>query len=230
MAAELFADDAVSAAVAQLVGELGTGARLPSERELAAKLKVSRNALRDRLSLLEALGVLERRSGSGTYVQQLQPRSLTLALNIGISASHLPIEALGSVRVALERQAAKEAARVAEPVPIAYMRKAIKTMAESDEADVVLQADLLFHQSLLRAAENPALLFFADALTGVFARDLTARGHKIESVLSGGTEKMVDVHMDVYESVLSGDEQAAMAAVDRHFDAFDMDREYARKD
>jgi DNA-binding FadR family transcriptional regulator len=65
---------------------------------------------------------VRRRTGSGTYVDELRPDSLALALNLGISSSHLSLSSLESVRIALERQAAKEASRPADPVLIAYMR------------------------------------------------------------------------------------------------------------
>ncbi|MFI6628637.1 GntR family transcriptional regulator [Nonomuraea fuscirosea] len=93
-----------------MIRELGKGARMPPERELAERLGVSRGALRDRLRLLEGFGVLSRRQGSGTYVRRLAPEGLEFALDLALSASHLSIESLHSVRVALERQAARKAA------------------------------------------------------------------------------------------------------------------------
>lgn len=48
-------------------GEIAPGDRLPSERKLAEWLKVSRTSVRHALKVLEALGRVETRAGSGTY-------------------------------------------------------------------------------------------------------------------------------------------------------------------
>lgn len=215
------AEDPVSAAVSELIRQLAPGDRLPGERELATTLNVSRAALRDRLSQLEGLGVLERRTGSGTYVRELESANLTNALDLAVRASRLSLPALHSVRVALERQAAREAARLAEPVPIAYMRKAVKTMQEPTALDAdIFQADLSFHRALFNAAANPALSFFADALRGVLKKDLAKRRERMR-VWPDDRQVMIDVHLAIYDAVQSGDEQAAMQAIDHHFDLID---------
>jgi len=217
---EVFQNDPVSAALAALVRNLAPGQRLPSERDLAVQFNVSRTALRDRLSVLEGLGILRRRSGSGTYVQELDSASLTLALDLAISASRLSLVDLHSVRHALERQAALEATMLAEPVPIAYMLKAVKTMKTSNDPAEVDKADLAFHRALLHAAGNPALSFFADALSGVLQQSLAQRRQRMR-LLPDDRQLMVELHLGVYEAVQSGDEVAAMRAIDHHFQTFD---------
>jgi DNA-binding FadR family transcriptional regulator len=212
----------VTRAVAGLVRQLSPGERLPSERALAATLKVSRTALRDRLSVLEGLGVLERKTGSGTYVRELESGNLAIALDLAVSASRLSLDSLHSVRVGLERQAASEAARLAEPIPIAYMGKAVKLMRESAARNPeMLDADIDFHRALFTAAGNPALSFFANALSRVLEDDLAHR-HRRMGRQPDFRQMMIDVHFGVYDAVRSGDERAAMEAIDRHFEAIDL--------
>ncbi|MBS1678300.1 MAG: FadR family transcriptional regulator [Actinobacteria bacterium] len=211
-------EDPVSAAVSGLIRRLEPGDRLPGERELAATLNVSRTALRDRLGQLESLGVLERRTGSGTYVRELESANLTIALDLAVSASRLSLDALHSVRVALERQAAAEAAARAAAVPIAYMREAIGTMeGSSARGPEMFQADLAFHEALFNAAGNPALSFFAAALRGVLRDDLAKRRRRMQR-LPDDQEVMVEVHTRVYEAIHAGDAEGAMRAIDHHFD------------
>ena len=54
-----------------LDGVLGPGSRLPVEKDLAARLGVSRGSLREGVRALVHLGVLETRQGDGTYVTEL---------------------------------------------------------------------------------------------------------------------------------------------------------------
>jgi DNA-binding FadR family transcriptional regulator len=58
----------------------------------------TRTALRDRLSYLESMGILERRTGAGTFVKELRPETLSEALMLGLIASHMTLSSLTSVR------------------------------------------------------------------------------------------------------------------------------------
>ncbi|MEV4178619.1 FCD domain-containing protein [Nonomuraea sp. NPDC049709] len=211
--------DALSDALSGLIRELGEGARLPPERELAERLGVSRTALRDRLRLLEGFGVLSRRQGSGTYVQRLAPHGLEFALDLALSASHLSIESLHSVRVALERQAAREAARKGDPVAIAHVGKALADMEAAATADDIDRADFAFHQALLHATGNAALTFFADAMTGVLFRAVRQRRDRLKNH-PRDKEVSVAAHRPLYEALLARDEDAAGRASDDHFRAW----------
>lgn len=217
--AKMFGDDELSTALAALIRELGIGTKLPSERELSEQLGVSRTALRDRLALLEGLGAVRRQTGSGTYVAELKPETIALALSLGLSSAGLPLEAMESVRIGLERQAAREACRAADPVLIAYMRLALDTMEATENYAEVMEADRAFHQSLLRASGNPALVFFADVLSDTLSRSLADRSERLsQRTLEGSVRQLlVDYHRPIYAAILAGDEGAAMAAVDQHF-------------
>jgi DNA-binding FadR family transcriptional regulator len=208
--------DAIEQALADVVREVGPGNRLPSERLLAAELGVSRTALRDRLQLLEAFGVLRRVTGSGTYVQPLVAEGLAFALEVGANACGLDLASLHSVRVALERQAAIEAARAADPERIAALHQHVLAMERAQSSDELDKADLAFHAALFDAAGNPALSFLAQALVGALRRSVVER-REIMRKLAHDQQVMVDVHEAVYRAVESGSGNAASSAMDAHF-------------
>ena len=57
-------------------GEFAAGSKLPKEQELAQRLGLSRNSLREAVRALTLIGVLEPRVGDGTYVTSLEPELL----------------------------------------------------------------------------------------------------------------------------------------------------------
>jgi GntR family transcriptional repressor for pyruvate dehydrogenase complex len=213
--------DRVSSLLAGVIHEMGPGARLPSERALAEELGVSRTALRDRLQMLQSLGVIVRRRGAGTFVQQLDSSGLSFALDLAIASSNLHVEDLHRVRIGLERQAAIGAARARDPVLLGYLRKALDGMIDAADSPSMDEADFTFHVALMRAAGSPALGFFADALSGVLSRALAERRREMRDAMSNDDRAvMIETHSAVYAAVNAGDVAAAVRAIDRHFRAY----------
>lgn len=206
-----FFDDELMATLARRILNMEQGTRLPSERGFAEELGVSRTALRDRLSRLESMGILERRTGAGTFVRGLRPESISESILLGLVASQMTVASITSVRFALERQAAYEAAQRINHVEVARMAVAVDRMDASDDTDELYDADLAFHRALFATSESPALIFFADVLHGVLSRTL----HPL--ALSDDRVAMRKLHRAIYESVALHDPASAMRAVDDHF-------------
>lgn len=212
--------DPISEQLGEFIAGVGVGNRLPSERDMAARLKVSRTALRDRLRMLEVLGLLERLQGSGTYVQPLDPTGLAFAFQVMLSCSHLGLEDLHSVRRALERQAAVEAT-LRGGLDTREIRKCLGVMAMSTDMEEVVKADTAFHLELLALSGNPALKFFADSLQGVLAQSLRHRQDQWRQA-GLGKDELVQVHSRIVYAVEGGDAANAGQAVEEHFIAFDV--------
>jgi DNA-binding FadR family transcriptional regulator len=154
-------------------GELAPGSRLPTEKELAAQLGVSRGSLREGVRALAALGVLEPRQGDGTYVTSLDPRVLLSPLGF-LADLQQPahVADLLAVRRVLE----------AESVALAAIRLTEDDLGELDrilgvvdtllehEPDIDLEAfihaDTEFHRLIARASGNRSLAAIIDTLAG----------------------------------------------------------------
>lgn len=206
-----FLDDKLLAVLAQRILKMSPGERLPGEREFASELHVSRTALRDRLGRLESMGILERRTGSGTFVRGLRPEAVSESLLIGLVASQLTVASLRSVRFALERQAAYEAAQRVSHVEVARMAVAVDRMDASDDTEELYEADLEFHRALFAASESPALVFFANVLHAVLARTLQ------HLALADDRVRMRKLHRAIHDAVARRDPASSMRAVDEHF-------------
>lgn len=206
----LFGDPIMGMLMNQIV-TMEPGDRLPSEREQALRFNVSRTALRDRIGRLESLGVLERRDRAGTFVIGLRPETVSEVLTLGLMGSKITVDSLVPVRVALERQAAIEAARRVDHVNCAHMAVAVDRMDASDDSSELHAADMAFHQALFNASGSQGLVFFSQVLSTVLSNTMR------HLALDRDRVRMRVLHRAILEAVQSGDETAAVTAVDEHF-------------
>ena len=135
------------------------GERLPSERDLAIKLCVSRASLREALLALELGGVIEVRGGSGVYVSAAADAENSLQ-----EAGPGPFEVLSARRL-IEAEMAAIAARMATDGAVDAILRAVEEM-ERQLADKSSneQADRNFHLAIARATGNSALVGVMDYL------------------------------------------------------------------
>lgn len=210
----LFGDALMGMLMNQIV-HMEPGDRLPSEREQAERFNVSRTALRDRIGRLESLGVLERRDRAGTFVVGLRPETVSEVLTLGLMSSKMTFDSLVSVRVALERQAAIEAARRVDHINCAYMAVAVDRMDASDDSAELHGADMAFHRALFDASGSQGLVFFSQVLASVLSNTMQ------HLALGQDRARMRILHRAIYEAVVAGDEEAAVSAIDAHFSWLD---------
>ncbi|MBR7746368.1 FadR family transcriptional regulator [Undibacterium sp. BYS107W] len=140
--------------IQSLIAEAGlvAGDRLPSERELAARLQVSRASLREAVLALELGGVLEVRGGSGVYLCDEQVEEAIPEVGPG------PFEVLSARRL-IESEVVAIAARVATDSAIDAIWKAVLEMEKHHHNPASNeQADREFHLSIARATGNSALV------------------------------------------------------------------------
>jgi GntR family transcriptional regulator, transcriptional repressor for pyruvate dehydrogenase complex len=137
---------------------LGAGDRLPTERELAQHLGISRATVREALKRWEGAGLVESRQGSGTFLRvAVAPgmRHLTLTLP---SAGDLPgLFHTLEVRRALEAEAAALCAVRAGTAELALIEERLEAMEAAFHARDGMSAveDWEFHQTILRSSGNP---------------------------------------------------------------------------
>lgn len=143
------ADRAASGIRALIVaGEYEPGDRLPSERELAQQLSLSRPALREGIRRLRSGGVLESRRGSGTYVSQIDPH------------------AVYDIRTRLEPLAAEWAALRRTERESAEMRRIVDLMSDKlDDPDTFNLSDAKFHDLVAQSSRSPVLIGTLDRLS-----------------------------------------------------------------
>jgi GntR family transcriptional repressor for pyruvate dehydrogenase complex len=135
-------------------GEFPEGARLPSERDLAEQMGVSRPSVREALIALEVEGKVEVRVGAGIFVARARP---ALVLDPR-SEGQGPFDLLRA-RWLIEGETAAEAARNADAKDLAAIRAAVQAMGRPRQsARDVDAADRAFHVGIATAAHNSTLV------------------------------------------------------------------------
>jgi DNA-binding FadR family transcriptional regulator len=194
-------------------GDLGPGGRLPAERELAAQLGVSRITLREAIRILGEEGYLSSRRGShgGTFVTGLdEPYARWLE---SMREDFAQLEDIVEFRMAVERRAARLAARRRVEADLAALDEAMDAMAEATDRGSYRRADNLFHATVAAASRSPRLIEAIVASRGELFL-LTDRMVYEELV-----SETVAQHRVILEAVRRGDEVAAAEAAEAHIES-----------
>ncbi|MCZ7583640.1 MAG: GntR family transcriptional regulator [Deltaproteobacteria bacterium] len=111
-------------------GKLKSGDRLPSERELAEQLQVSRTVVREAVKLLEDRGLISVNVGSGSYVVEMPPKAVSRSISLYVQQRQLSYAHLAAVRRMIEVEIAEMAARNATPEDIKGLEQAVHDAEE----------------------------------------------------------------------------------------------------
>jgi GntR family transcriptional repressor for pyruvate dehydrogenase complex len=201
-------------------GVLKGGARLPSERDLAEALSVSRPKLREALQVLEARNLVTVRHGDGTYVAELTGRAMSPAM-LALYARHGEAfydyleyrrEQEGfAARLAAQRATGADRERLAQ------VRADLVRSWEEEDAEAAREADFRLHAAVVDASHNTTLIHM---MASVF--DLTRRGifynRDLLRTIDGSGRKLMDQHLAIIDAVLAGDAAAAEQRAREHLD------------
>ena len=197
-----------------LDGTFETDRALPSERDLASRLGVSRGSVRDGLRRLEVVGLLETRHGQGTFPRELSVDNLVTPLASVLEFHRAQQDDLMDVR------------RIFEPA-VARAAAARSTAADLDELDRIIHAqrgkvrsgqsaigqDTAFHATLAQATQNPVIVRIMRTLNDLLlesrTRTLQQRGRPARS-LNG--------HETILAAVRGRDQDGAARAMAAHID------------
>ncbi|NOD65334.1 MULTISPECIES: FadR/GntR family transcriptional regulator [unclassified Ruegeria] len=203
-----------------LRGILRPGERLPSERELAERMGVSRPSLRDAISELQAQGLLTAKAGSGIYVAEVLGSAFSPAL-IRLFGSH--DEAVFdylSFRRDMEGLAAERAARQGSESDLKVVQAIFDKMQAAHDrnaADDEAQLDAEFHMAIIEASHNVIMLHMMRSMydllvQGVFYNRQTMFQQRATR------EAILDQHRAINDALQARSPLAARTAIEQHLD------------
>ncbi|MGB7436111.1 MAG: FadR/GntR family transcriptional regulator [Candidatus Acidiferrum sp.] len=197
-----------------ILKKLQPGDKLPSERELAESLGVSRSSIRDAIRSLELMGMVEPRQGAGTIVREISSESLVNPLANALKRKEELIAELLDFRKMLEPQLAARAATRVSRDEVAEMEEILDRQEQklrSEESAV--GEDSEFHYAIALASGNSVVLkvldTLMDLLRGSRERSLQAEGRGRQS-LAG--------HRRILAAIKRHDSEAAKMAMRRHIE------------
>jgi GntR family transcriptional regulator, transcriptional repressor for pyruvate dehydrogenase complex len=187
--------------------------RLPSERELAALLGVSRPSVREAVKSLEAQGRVHVRHGQGVFVAA--PRS-EQDLRAALARHEVTLSELFAMREVLEVPAAGWAATARDRTRLAAAAAALSELNKASRVNPpdfasLEKLDAAFHMRIVEAAGNR----FLRQTLGVL-QDMIAAGMETTLLVRGRMEKSREEHDRILAALRAGDATGARAAARRH--------------
>lgn len=206
-------------------GKLKPGDRLPVEREFAESLGISRVPLREGISALSALGIVERRQGDGNYIAGFSPDILGRILRTYTLLEGTLADDLFEARSVVEGAAARLAARNATPEDVSAMEQDIQAMetAIPDYIDGkkrlvdMLALDDLFHLRCAAASHNEFYIQFVN-IVHMAGTDMGL----YEKTYGRQPEKYYDsvrFHRQLLDAIRARDEVRAQEVMCRHIES-----------
>lgn len=210
--------DALTDRLEQLIleGALRPGEKLAPERELAAKLDVSRPSLREALDRLQARGLIETNKAGNFVSRFLAP--MTDPLTSLFQSSDQALEDYLEYRCLIEGEAARLAAARATDVErdaISRCLDKLRAAHDSDDLSAEAATDAELHMLIYEAAHNLVLLHIMRALYEMLRSDAFYNRRELYAK-SGSRDLLLDQHFAIAEAILARNPEAAAAAATAH--------------
>jgi GntR family transcriptional repressor for pyruvate dehydrogenase complex len=202
-------------AIKQLIlrEKLACGARLPSERELSEALVVSRNIVREALSVLEADGVITRWGGKGTFVADFErPASEAVARIADHTTEASPVSR--DARFALEMGALELIIQRITDAELADLTRIVDAQEAQVHAGArAIKEDIDFHVALLRATKNPILIELAPLVIDGLREGLIRRPQGLRESIDSD----LIAHRTIIEALKQRDLERVRVVMRAHF-------------
>ncbi len=201
------------------IGELKPGERIPSERELATMLSVSRPSVRESIMVLEAMGFLESRQGGGTFVKALTESSIMdpLAKLVEMRDPEL-LRSLAEVRMGLESWSAYLAAKRANAKDVAELRRLYYVMEkQAARGGWDSEVDAEFHYAITAASHNSLQMHVLDSIHSLFHTTIQVALMEFYQQ-EGHVQLLLTQHREIMEAIADHEPELARQKMMAHLE------------
>lgn len=189
------------------------GQKLPAERILCDKLGVSRGTLRQGLADLQRLGVIKIVARSGIYIRKYSDKKLPMKI-LPPNFKKVNLKDIVNARKIIEIPALEFACENATKKEIRLINNLIVKMENTiDSLPEFLRYDMLFHQAIVAASENPVLVTAFESIS-----EYLKYSQVYTSIHEGEEDKAMDFHKKIYYAIKNKQKKRGLAALEKHLD------------
>lgn len=192
-------------------GILKPGEKLPSERELASLLGISRASVREAIKALSFSGYLEVIQGKGTYVLEIATQYDEI-VNFFSEFSNYSLDYLMEARIMLEGEFARLAAVNASQDEIDVIERAFNEICNSKDTNTFFVKDLQFHLTIAKATHNPIM----NGLMKIIVEMLYKETQKIIEISENTRETTIETTRDLVLAIKQRDAEKAKELMSEH--------------
>lgn len=201
-------------------GTLKKGDKLPTERNLAEQLGVSRASVREALRALEIMGLVESRQGDGNFIRQSFESSLYEPISLMFMLEESKPKDILELRRMIEIEAASLAAVNMTDEQIKDLKNLVDNMKTSENEDENVQFDIQFHYKIAEASGNFLVVNILNVISNIMDKFIkNARSMIISN--EENWKNLNEQHENIYNAIYAHDPNAASLAMRKHFELID---------
>ncbi|MCA1055683.1 FadR family transcriptional regulator [Rossellomorea aquimaris] len=197
-------------------GQLKSGDKLESVQQLAENFQVGRSAVREALSALRAMGLVEMHQGEGTYVREFDSKMLSLPVYIAVLMKKDDVKNLLEVRRILEVGAVQAAAERRTAEQLAEIKEALDQMEAANDQELGEEADFRFHMSIAKASQNELLIGLMNNVSEMMVTTMRETRRLWLYSEKSTLDRLWKDHQEIYQAIEAQDGPQAQKVMLRH--------------
>lgn len=203
-----------------LTEDLKQGDQLPSERELSESLSVSRNIVREALSVLVAEGLIVKQPGRGIFIADYDRSRVEPQIAVTVDYNGRSLAALAEARAAVELGAIGLIVRRITSEELDRLEEINRSFEENlRQRRSTIKDDIEFHKQLIQSTHNPVLIELIPLLVEHFRLAVMYR----PSAIFHNPERVVSEHATIITTLRARDDAAARVALLEHLHLQDLE-------
>ncbi len=198
-------------------GTLALGDKLPPERELAERLEISRNSVREAIRTFEHLGFITSEQGAGNFLSCDVSHNFRDSLNLMFLIGSIDYHQVSEMRCALETQAAVLASLRSSPAELEMIEQTVEMIHGQDDD---IDHDRQLHDLIARASKNELIIQILTALYDAVETFFYDMRRQI-ALDDASNAELLEMHRQLVRGIRGGDTRMIRHAIRRHYEIVD---------